>query len=239
MRSEKRKRRGILKAALTVMLSFAIVMGMIPGTDFVIPAHADGDKTISGLGTGAITNPTSGAGGWSYVYYGTYNSNSVKYRVLDKSATEFGGNTMLLDCDSTLLTHRFDGSSNVWANSEIKLWLNGDDFLNNANVFTTAERTAIASSTKANAATNDGNGWNYLDYAPLAGEKIFLLDAKEATRPSYGYANTANSDSNRSKTGAGTWWWLRSPAHISALDAGYVFASGSIHSDYVATTVSV
>lgn len=91
MKARKRKRREILKAVLTVLLSFAIVMGMIPGTDFVIPAHADGDKTISGLGTGAIANPASGAGGWSYVYYGTYNSSPVKYRVLTNSTSEFGG----------------------------------------------------------------------------------------------------------------------------------------------------
>ncbi len=228
MRSRRGKSRGIIKAVLSVMLSFAIVMGIIPGTDFVIPAHADGDKTISGLGTGAIANPASGAGGWSYVYYGTYDGNPVKYRVLDKAATEFGGNTMLLDCNSILLAHRFDDDSNVWANSEIKTWLNGNDFLNKDTVFTTAEKTAIASSTKATAATGDGNGRaGTLDYAPLAGEKIFLLDAKEATRPSYGYANTDNSDSNRSKTGAASLWWLRSPDHYGDYYAGDVNTSGN------------
>ncbi|MBP5605131.1 MAG: hypothetical protein J6X60_06270, partial [Ruminiclostridium sp.] len=63
------------------------------GLTFTVSAV--GDKTITGLGTGAIANPTSGAGGWSYVYYGTYGDNSVKYRVLDKAATQFCGNTML------------------------------------------------------------------------------------------------------------------------------------------------
>ena len=182
MNARKRKRRGILKAVMTVMLSFAIVMGMIPGTDFVIPAHADGDKTISGLGTGAIANPASGAGGWSYVYYGKYDSNPVKYRVLTNSTSEFGGTTMLLDCDSTLISKPYNSSlpySNSWTGSEIYAWLNGDDFYNNSNVFTSQEKTAIAASSKSDF-TNDGPGSNSLGFRiqELTGEHVFLLDAK-------------------------------------------------------------
>ncbi|MCR4586485.1 MAG: DUF6273 domain-containing protein [Lachnospiraceae bacterium] len=218
-----------------MILTVSTVVGILPQT--VMPVNAAGDKTITGLGTGAITNPTSGAGGWSYVYYGAYGGNAVKYRVLDKAATEFGGNTMLLDCDSTLLTRRFDDDSKVWADSEIKSWLNGDVFLGDEDdpqgAFTLQERAAIASSTKASAVTNDGNGWSSLDYAPLEGEKIFLLDAKEATRPSYGYANTDNSDSNRAKTGTASWWWLRSPNHYTGDDAGLVLAGGVVSIDYV------
>ena len=229
----KKISKRLISTALSMALAVVLCVTSLP--QLSIPGHAAivKSKTNTGLGTGAITNPTSGAGGWSYVYYGTYDSNSVKYRVLDKAATEFGGNTMLLDCNGTLLTHRFDDDSNVWANSEIKTWLNGNDFLNNDNVFTTAERTAIASSTKANAATGDGDGWaGALDYAPLAGEKIFLLDAKETTRLSYGYANTYNGDGNRSKTGAAT-WWLRSPHHYYDDYAGCVNPSGYIIYTYV------
>ena len=220
------------KKMISVFLSLCVIVSCMAG--FTVTVSADGDKTISGLGTGAIANPTSGAGGWSYVYYGTYGGNAVKYRVLDKAATQFGGNTMLLDCNSTLLTHRFDDDSNVWAGSEIKSWLNGDDFLGDEDdpqgAFTLQERAAIASSTKENPSTNDGNGWaGALDWAPLTGEKIFLLDAKEATRPSYGYANTDDSDSNRSKTGAATWWWLRSTDPDTAYGAGIVDSSGGIY----------
>ena len=229
------KRRGILKAVLTVMLSLAIVMGIIPGTDFVMPIYADGDKTISGLGTGAIANPTSGAGGWSYVYYGKYNRNPVKYRVLDKSTTEFnsdtdnanGRKTMLLDCDSTLDEYRFDVSDNYWGWSDIKRWLNGVDFLNKAGVFTDPERNAIATSTKISKVTGDGDV-SFLNYAALRGEQIFLLDAGEATRASYGYSST-DSNSTRIKKGAGDWWWLRSPYDHSDRYAGFVDTLGLIH----------
>ena len=215
--------RHLLSIGISVLLSVSTFLTAISLTETIV--YADNNKSITGLCTGAISNPTSGAGGWSYVYYGTYNNNPVKYRVLDKAATEFGGNTMLLDCNNTLLTRRFDDDSKVWADSEIKSWLNGNDFLNNDNVFTLPERTAIASSTKENPSMYDGDGNGYyaedlLDWTPLNNEKIFLLDAKEATRLSYGYANTTSgeSDSNKSKTGAKVWWWLRSPDREEAVD---------------------
>ena len=81
-------------------------------------------KTIAGLGTSVIadpTAPTSDEAAWtgSYVYYGNYDADGdgtaepVKYRVLDASTTEFGGTTMLLDCDSILYETEFhkDGSN--------------------------------------------------------------------------------------------------------------------------------
>ena len=167
------------------------------------------------------------------MYYGTYGRASVKYRVLDKAATEFGGRTMLLDCDSTIEYKQFDDNSNVWANSEIKGWLNGYQFYESALVFTPQEKAAIAASTKTNAASADGNGWRgELGYAPLAGEHIFLLDAVEATRSSYGYTNNI-VDSNRVKSGSSNSWWLRSPRSGYSHFAGYVGDSGDFSHDLV------
>ena len=151
---------------------------------------ADSEKTISGLGTGAIANPLSGAGGWSYVYYGKYNSTPVKYRVLDKASTAFGGNTLLLDCDSTLFTAAFDsGRSNAWGTSSLRTDLNGSGFYSKEGVFSAAEKVAIAASTKSQANGTDGSGTIYYGFTPLSGERIFLLDAVEATCPAYGYVD--------------------------------------------------
>ena len=193
----------------------------------------NGDKTITGLCTGTIDNHTSGAGGWSYVYFGTYGSEAMKFRVLDKASTQFNTNTtMLLDCNSTIVNKRFDNDSNVWVDSEINGWLNGNEFYGSTDVFTLQEKAAIASSAKEAAVDGDGNGWEgNLGYAPLAGEHIFLLDAVEATRPSYGYANTNSADVNRSKSG--TLWWLRSPDHHDGRSAGIVDTSGHIQHQYV------
>ncbi|SDB52971.1 InlB B-repeat-containing protein [Butyrivibrio sp. INlla16] len=226
MLRSKRITATIIIAALLVMFG--------KGNSYTKTVHAESEKTISGLGTGAISNPTPGAGGWSYVYYGTYDGSAMKYRVLDKAATQFNTNTtMLLDCDSTIINKRFDDDSNEWEGSEIKGWLNGNDFYGNTDVFTAQENAAITRSTKGAASSGDGIGFQDLDYAPLAGEHIFLLDAVEATRPSYGYANKESSDDTRKKSGTGTWWFLRSPNSRNPYFVGDVYESGTIDDYYV------
>ena len=219
---------------LGIVLCVAMVIGLIPWS-VLTNAKADTatGKTIAGLGTSPIGNPT-GSGQWHYVYYGKYNYNHnynpVKYRVLSIKTTDFGGTTMLLDCDSTLYTAPFDSTSNSWENSSIKTELNGYRFLTMEGVFTPAESKAIASSTKATKNNDhDGSGWwdgnDELKYAPLTGQKIFLLDAVEATSSTYGY-----TDVSRMKRGASTPWWLRSPLSNNGSGAGIVFDSGNLGS---------
>lgn len=171
MREMKRNRHkgkggGIVKGILSFAMTPTMVSGMIPGTSFVMTARVESaasEKTITGLGTGAITNPVQPANttdGWkgSYVYYGKYDGNTTKYRVLDKASTDFGveGGSLFLDCDSTLYDAMFDndGSANEgalkpneWAYSDVKSGLNGDSFLTKDGNFTDAEKCAIAEST--------------------------------------------------------------------------------------------
>lgn len=184
---------------------------------------------ITGLGTGAIKDPTPPSATtdpWkgNYVYYGKYGDTPTKYRVLDKASSDFGvtGNSLLLDCDNVLYNAKFDEDgepnsgahkANEWAYSDVKNGLNGNSFLTKAGNFTSVERSAIAESTKAAASAGDGDGWSALGYVSLSGEKIFLLDTKEAERNSYGYSNSDNSAKNREKTESdpSSRWWLRSP----------------------------
>ena len=176
---------------------------------------ADGEKSITGLGTGTIQNPSSSGGGWNYVYYGKMDpergGDGIRYRVLDKASTAFGGNTMLLDCDWVVRLAAFDSdNSNVWETSSLRRSLNGSGFYSKEGMFSAAEKAAIAESTKSQANGTDGSGSIYHSFAPLSGEKIFLLDAVEATCPAYGYGEPKL----RIKGGDGTrWWWLRSSSY--------------------------
>ena len=213
-----------------------------------LPENPDEDATQKsiGLGTSIIANPTvptNKTDAWtgSYVYFGTngYNDDntlkSVKYRVLDNNTTVFGGTTMLLDCDSVLETYKFDNDgspndgyskANDWAGSDIKSHLNG---FWGQSLFYTAEYSAIAESTKNEADGTDGSGWGELEFTSLSGDKIFLLDAKEATNTSYGYFNTYSKAESRKKKGCNSFWWMRS-ARINNNDtqAGCVGKDGSI-----------
>lgn len=213
-----------------------------------LPENPDEDATKKsiGLGTSIIANPTvptNKTDAWtgSYVYFGTYGYNdddtlkSVKYRVLDNNTTVFGGTTMLLDCDSVLETYKFDddgrpndgySKANDWAGSDIKSRLNG--FWGNS-LFYTAEYSAIAESTKNEADGTDGRGGNELEFTSLSGDKIFLLDAKEATNTSYGYFNTYSKAESRKKKGCNSFWWMRSAcANNNDIQAGCVGNDGSI-----------
>ena len=167
----------------------------------------------------------------SYVYYGRYDGSPVKYRVLDRSTTEydfFGHSTILLTSDSVLYKTRFDSGSKSWSKSNIMKGLNGEDFLDN-DVFSTVEKAALTDSYKSKKSAYDGNGEPILDFAGLNGEKIFLLDAAEATRTAYGFSGLTNKTSTRSNTDT---WWLRSSSR-SLDSAGRVRADGSIFDDFV------
>ena len=78
---------------LGLLLCTIMIAGLLPGT--LSLARAEEEKAITGLGTGAITNPASGAGGWSKVYFGS-KDNPILFNVLTTNTSNFGGTTMLL-----------------------------------------------------------------------------------------------------------------------------------------------
>lgn len=231
------------KKGLALFIALLMVLGTIqvmPRSGMVVKAEESTgtEKTIAGLGTGIIANPTaptSTSDVWtgSYVYFGTYSGSPVKYRVLDSNTTVFGGTTMLLDCDSILWTGSdpggvfSSGNINEWAHSDIRRYLNETFLTNN---FSTTEQNAIAKSTKSAADSSDGDGWSDLNYVELNNDKIFLLDAKEATNESYGYSYTDWGATNRVKKIGGNpaFWWLRSTHLNSAHEVGAVYTNGSL-----------
>ena len=204
----------------------------------------DATKKSIGLGTSIIANPTvptSTTDAWkgSYVYFGTYNGSPVKYRVLDSDTTTFSYDdttkTMLLDCDSLLFESKFDDSSNEWATSYLKRYLNSEKgegydyssegFLTTA--FTSSEQNAIASSSKSTPHSSDGETYGDIEWTSLKGDKIFLLDLIEVCNMSYGYSMEAyNYATNRIKTCDGvnnnTIWWLRSTSRMMSNYVGMV-----------------
>ena len=184
------------------------------------------------LGTRGMANPTVPANGsapWrgSYVYYGNYSGDAVKYRVLDRNSTEYSetDHTMMMVSNGGLFSKRytdFFSGSNKWPDSDLKAYLNGTAFLKDTTVFSSPEEKAIIGSTKR-FYSNDGVGWWFfagtymyrmLGTDSLRGEKVFLLSDREITRPSYGYwyyedyRNEQEGDEFIQR--AGTPGWLRS-----------------------------
>ncbi|SDB10450.1 Ig-like domain-containing protein [Butyrivibrio sp. INlla16] len=171
------------------------------------------------FGTSGIGDPALGGGNWRYVYFGKYDNEPVKYRVLQNDTSDFGGRTMLLDCDSILYSITYDGNSTSFYND-----MNGSDFLTKPNVFSEAEKDAIATSSKAqiNSSGGDTNFTSsYRPFVSLSASKIFTLDCAELGNENYGY-KTVVPDPNRKKQGKNgmTYWLTRSLCTAQRISTG-------------------
>ena len=237
MERMKRRHNGMM-GKLAAFFGALLISGALMGVSAPAEAEAaitksEGNTTLGTVGIDPPVVPQSRTDAWSgsFVWFGSaqYNGDQVRYRVLSANSSDFGGNTMLLDCETILETRRFNDNrdkGNAWEGSDIQAYLN-TEFINSK--FTPTEIRAIAESTKAASVPGDGDGWksggtNYQPYAPLNGgerDRIILLDAKEATRESYGYFNTYDTATNRMKTPSDL-WWLRSP------DSNYVDRAGCV-----------
>ncbi|MBO4927853.1 MAG: hypothetical protein J5379_06360 [Clostridiales bacterium] len=197
------KRAG--SAVLAGILSMTL-LPLIRGNGEVLAGGSSSrDVDNTRLGTTGIAKPAppvSKDDPWqgSFVWFGAYDGEPIRYRVLDPNTTRFGSETMFLDCDTVLYYDLFDadyrantGASavNQWEFSDVKNGLNGEKFLNRENGFSEPEKKAIASSYleggKAYPAGSD-NEKNYGKTVGLTGEKVFLLDAEDVANPDYGYS---------------------------------------------------
>nr|MCR5233688.1 DUF6273 domain-containing protein [Lachnospiraceae bacterium] len=177
-------------------------------------------------GTSGMSNPrvpTSEEDYWqgSYVYYGKYDGEAIKYRVLDRYSNEFDQykNTVLLDCDSILYDdawHDIFSKRSTWEGSPIELYLNSIKFYKDSEILSDLERASIISSTKSKANNADGEHNSLYQFQPLTGEHVFLLDLREATRETYGYYGDKDSSNTRLKESKiSKKWWLRTRKNAS------------------------
>ncbi|MBO4476711.1 MAG: leucine-rich repeat domain-containing protein [Lachnospiraceae bacterium] len=206
-------------------------------------------KTIVCVGTDGIKAPSvpeHDNDRWtgSYVWFGKYNGDPVRYRVLAPKTTIYGSATMLLDCDTVLFPAPFDSDGvanlnanypNEWMHSDLWDILNGMAFLD-AGGFNAREQEAIAKSYIAPHALVEGTDPGcvcsfvenfYKDYVGLNGEQIFLLDVEDVSNPAYGYATNRGNVIGRDK-GSIYQWWLRSASANYTKNVGSVDSYGWI-----------
>ena len=233
------------KRIFAALLAMIIVSSGVPVSplsqvfgDTVITANAEDSWSKSEantvFGTTGIEHPQTPQENveWrgNYVYYGKYNGNPVKYRILDADSQEFvpkkSGNiepedptqkTLFLESDSFVGTDvdwNFGEKRYSWPSSVLRRQLTKDGlFYNKEGVFTPIEKSSIFTSVKLGRIWDgekaDGVGYGEsMNFAALFGDTIFVLDAREATNPYYGYANTRYAHKSKSRGG---WHWLRSP----------------------------
>lgn len=115
------------KRILSIILSLTMICTIVPTTALAVSNKDD-----------IATNVTSGT-----VYFGNRANGATPalYRVV---ARDSGTITLFYD-GANIADERmaYDASLQNWENSAICQWLNGDDFLNNTSVLTTAEKSVI------------------------------------------------------------------------------------------------
>ncbi|MBO7514590.1 MAG: hypothetical protein J6T47_03075, partial [Lachnospiraceae bacterium] len=236
-------------------------------TDYAsAPVELPAPKSAAGLSTSAIAGPRTGQAGaaWhgNHVWFGKYDGFPIRYRVLDPNTNKYGVSTMLLDSDYILFNAPFDkdgianeglSKPNEWAYSELWWYLNGDDFLNNTNCFTSRERFAITgnrttghdlvSGTTAGCVSPSVKS-TFGKYVPITSEPIFLLDVEDVSNIAYGYYYGAGNELSRMKIRIPKGesdddlypWLLRSASVGNNASVGKVCVEGEIETANVKNT---
>ena len=160
-----------------------------------------------------------------YIKFGSYTQNSsgkkkpIEWQVLAKE-----NNKMLVISRYGLDAKRFDSSSNVWSNSEIRKWLNGD-FYNEA--FSEQEKKSINLSNLSDVGTSD----NVFLLSREEAEKYFSNNAERRCKATeYAVKNGAHvADSSYGDNAGYSHCWLRSPDPYSDDYVYLVFNGGYIN----------
>ena len=194
-------------------------------------------KPTIALGKEAIDGYNADADGYQYIYFGTYNGEPIKWRVLDTTSNDGSTPAVFMLSEYTLGYHVFRSDwqasdANQWATSDIKTYLQGE-FTDSS--FDLVEKDAIIATTKTNdTAATDYYG-NTLGATNLDNEKLFLLSGSEAVNTKYGFSSESGDDENRkarsisAPSGSGVSWWLRSPISDRTNLAGYVYWDGWVN----------
>lgn len=189
------------KRILCILLTLCLSLTLLPALAFTLSDKGD-----------IATNPATGT-----IYYGkTEGGDPALYRVVAKDA-----NTITLFYNGANIASAakpYDANTHDnWSGSDICLWLNGGSFLDNASVFTAAERAAIATY-----GTTETTNTTPLDYTIDISQKIVLPSVEEVKD-----SGTWDMNAAARTSGAVSFWWLRWPG-IGAGDVATVGMSGNV-----------
>ena len=242
---------------MSLILSAAMGIPLLPMVSNGKSVRADGftkskeNTRLSVTGIGSPKAPESNNDAWTgnYVWFGKYDGNPIKFRVLapttDRFSGETGENTLFLDSDAFLYWSNYDSSDSVtnWTESPVRNGLRGNMFLKRAKGLTDQEVAAIAESTigshKLMVGTEAGNVCQYAQrefetYVPLEKDTAFLLDVEDVSNLAYGYAIEEQAEIRAKGDTKGcqpTRWWLRS---IDDVGVGCVIeGSGALNDLYM------
>ncbi len=196
----------------------AVVMSMSPVLTERASANDTANEALKAINIGAAKIKVVN-GGWNeadgnYLYYGSYDGNATRYRVLKNEDGK-----MLIDSDKTLFKAQFDANTQSYKDSEIRGYLK-DGKGASGDMFSAKELASLADTT-LEAGQYSISPYNYRDDQSID-NKSFLLTASEANI-------LYKDDKARIKNGIAGWWWIRSANTNYTNRVGGVTPTGMLH----------
>ncbi len=235
-----------------VRLSGFLLIPILAFTLLSSPVFAE-DNSISSisLGTNGVSSYLQ-TSSYDYLYYGTWNDNPIKWRVLDTNTNVNTPGLFLLS--EELLANDLEVSY-YWQGGKTQAWCK--DFAGEAgaaknipDAFSTLELAAIMPTTKSDAQYNYTEKYGYLNETTLEqenilnGDKIFFLSSEEMGNKTYGFESYRSDhyQNNRNRigyyNGEAKTYWLRSAYYgnsglvMNIDEEGWRSASGILSNYY-------
>ena len=214
------------KRLLSILLTLCMALSLLPAVAF-----AEGGAKAIQSGTGSIHGYDTSAGGYSYIYYGTWRNSPIKWRVLDTKANTGAADALFLLTDECLYPLPGDlyacyiqfnpadkQNRHLWKDSTLQGWFKSTFYSGENSAFTSAERALIPATTQAGS-VYEYRAPNAPSYYPpmrfqicaLEAEHVFAPSIQDVVNAAYGFTDSASRIAGPSNSlGPGTRYWLRS-----------------------------
>ncbi len=232
----------------SILTALALSLTLLPAA----ARAADGQPAIR-ASLGSITG-YSAENGYSYIYYGTWRNQPVKWRVLDTKANTGEAGALFLLTDEGLYPlggGLFDcytqfnpldkAGRYLWQDSDLQSWFKNTFYIGENSAFTDAERELIPAVSKANAEYEYKSAPNrpsfYYQTGGLESEYVFAPSIEEICKAEYGFANEGSRIAEPMIAAyTGTRYWIRSYFNNAPY---YVNEGGSLIGDQIADKAAV
>lgn len=207
------------KRWLASVLGLSMAAALLP-----VPAFAQSGGKALELGTGSISGYD---GSYDYLYMGTWESEPLRWRVLDTSTNTGEQGLFVLTDELLYCMVNPSGVQNGWQGSSTQAWCS--DFYTNS--LASAEQQAVLPTTKSDAAFSAGSA-SFAEVPDiLNGDKVFFLSAEEASNGAYGFTDDASRTACFVGVPERSEWWLRSESQTSH-SVGAVSENGAFRETY-------
>ena len=214
------------KRLLSILLTLCMALSLLPAVAF-----AEGGAKAIQSGTGSIHGYDTSAGGYSYIYYGTWRNSPIKWRVLDTKANTGEADALFLLTDECLYPLPGDlyacyiqfnpadkHNRHLWKDSTLQDWFKNTFYSGENSAFTSAERALIPATTQASSVFSykapGAPSWEpgmRFQICALEAEHVFAPSIQDVVNAAYGFTDSASRIAGPSNSlGPGTRYWLRS-----------------------------